>query len=54
MLKITAIIITKGNRYEKVLNNNYARSSIAAICTDSLKQLNSEQYILQKGFKKVK
>ena len=54
MLKIIAIIITKDRRYEKVLDNNYARNSIAAICTDTLKQLDSEQYILQKGFRKIK
>jgi hypothetical protein len=52
MLEIKAIIITGACRYEKVLHLNYMRSPIWKICTETLKQLDSEQYILQKGFKK--
>jgi len=51
---IIARIITGNAEYIKVLNNNYARSSIAAVCTNTLKQLNSEEYIIQKGFKRIK
>lgn len=51
--KMRAIIITGSARYEKELSMNQWVSPIWKICTETNNQLNSEQYILAKGFKKV-
>jgi hypothetical protein len=48
-----AIIITGDARYEKDLHMGYWKTPITKICTETSKQLHSEQYILQKGFKRV-
>jgi len=48
-----AIIVTGSARYEKPLSMNYFHSKIRDICTETMVQLDSEQYILDKGFKKV-
>lgn len=48
-----AVIITGDARYEKELSMNHWMAPIWKICTETMKQLNSEQYILSKGFKKV-
>ena len=48
-----AIIITGNARYEKEISMNHWVSPIWKICTETINQLNSEQYILAKGFKKV-
>ena len=50
--RMMAVIITGYVRYEKELNMNYWVSPIWKICTETMNQLNSEQYILAKGFKK--
>jgi hypothetical protein len=49
-----AIIITGNARYEKPLPMHYWNVPIWDICTETLKQLHSEEYILGKGFKRVK
>lgn len=53
MLQITARIITGDAEYTKVLNNNFMRLPIWKICTETMKQLESEQYIFQQGFKRI-
>jgi len=52
-IALKAVIITGNARYEKVLHSGYMRSPIWKICTETLQQLNSEQYILQIGFTRV-
>jgi glycine betaine/choline ABC-type transport system substrate-binding protein len=51
--RMKAVIITGSARYEKELSMNYWVSPIWKITTETMNQLNSEQYILAKGFKKV-
>jgi hypothetical protein len=48
-----AIIITQNVRYERELSMNHWTVPIWKICTETMNQLTSEQYILSKGFKKV-
>jgi hypothetical protein len=48
-----AVIITGEARYEKQLSMNYWKVPIWKICTETFKQLHSEEYILGKGFKRV-
>ena len=52
-LELRAVIITGNAQYEKPLHNGYMRRPIWKICTETMKQLESEQYLTQKGFRKV-
>jgi hypothetical protein len=52
-MTITAVIITGSARYEKPLHNGYMRSPIWKICTETMKQLESEQWLAQNGFRIV-
>lgn len=52
--QLTAYIITGATIYKKELHDAYMRSPIWKICTETQKQFESEQYILQKGFTRIK
>jgi hypothetical protein len=52
-IKLKAVIITGDTRYDKDLSSNQWATPIWKICTETMAQLSSEQYILSKGFKKV-
>jgi len=49
-LKLTARIITGSAEYFKELNLQQMRTGINKICCETLNQLDSEQYILSRGF----
>lgn len=53
-MKLRAVIITGSSRYEKELHDGYMRRPIWKICTETMKQLESEKYIVEQlGFTKV-
>lgn len=54
-MTMKAIILTGSVRYEKDYSRNhtYLQVPIWKLCTETMKQFESEQYILQKGFVKV-
>jgi hypothetical protein len=52
--RLSARIITGKAEYVMELHLNYMRSPIWKIGCETQKQLESEQYILQKGFKRIK
>jgi hypothetical protein len=52
-MKIKAVIITGSAQYEKQINPSAFNRPIWKLTVETMKQLDSEQYILQKGFKRV-
>jgi hypothetical protein len=53
-IRLRAIIITQSARYEKDLHHCQMSSPIWKICVETQRQLESEQYLQQKGFRRVK
>lgn len=54
-LELKVVIITGSARYEKELHHmGYMASPIWKICTETMSQLESEQFLEQKGFRKVR
>lgn len=50
-IRLTARIITGSARYEKELHDGHMRRPIWKICTETMKQLESEKYIVEQlGF----
>jgi hypothetical protein len=50
---LKAVILTGGVRYEKELHWGHFATPIWVLCTETMRQLESEQYILAKGFVKI-
>lgn len=53
MISLKAVIITGSARYEKELHPCQMRLPIWRLCAETMKQLESEQWILAQGFKRV-